>query len=83
MKLGITRWKIEPLYPNPFSPVHSALHYIHAYFLSFHFQIKTLLHVPEIFGGLWDNIGPQSHFNATQGLTIGGNIEEYNRVGHF
>eukprot|EP01033_Poteriospumella_lacustris_P009009 gene9008-gene9810 len=24
MKLGITRWKMEPLYPKPFSPVHSA-----------------------------------------------------------
>lgn len=24
MKLGMTRWKLDPLNPYPFSPVHSA-----------------------------------------------------------
>ena len=24
MKLGMTLWKVDPLYPNPFSPVHRA-----------------------------------------------------------
>ena len=24
MKSGMTRWKVDPLYPKPFSPVHSA-----------------------------------------------------------
>ena len=37
---------------------------------------------PEVFRGLWDHVGAKGHFDAAQGLAVGGDVKETDRVTH-
>jgi len=36
----------------------------------------------EVFRGLWDHVGAEGHFDATQGLAVGSDVEETDWVTH-